>query len=141
MADRAAAADAHQVLGTGRVLVVDDNAVVRHGLARVLRSAGYTAVEAENGLAALVEVERRQFGAIVLDLMMPVMDGVECFQALQAVRPDAARRVVFATAWADDPELRSFLTGSGQPVLQKPFEVDAFVAAVRGVTMPPTNAA
>jgi CheY-like chemotaxis protein len=123
------------------VLVVDDNAVVRHGVARVLRSEGHRVVEAENGMVALVEVERCGFGAIVLDLMMPVMDGVACFQALEAAYPEAARRVLFVTAWADEPELHGFLAGSGRPVLQKPFDVEALVAAVRRVIAPVTDAA
>lgn len=115
------------------VLVVDDNPVVRNGLARALRAAGYRVTVAENGVAGLAEVQRHRYRAIVLDLMMPVLDGVECFRWLAVWHPEAARRVVFATAWADDPALRSFLSESGRPVLQKPFEITEFVEAVERV--------
>ncbi len=116
------------------VLLVDDNQNVREGLARVFRKSGYTVATAENGLAALVALEGNRYGAIVCDIMMPAMDGIRLYQLIEAHHPDAAKRVLFVSAWFDDPEVQAFLTRTGRPVLRKPFEIGDFIKAVRGVT-------
>ncbi len=115
------------------VLLVDDNQNVREGLARVLRKAGYTVATAENGLAALAALEGNRYAAIVCDIMMPAMDGIRLYQLIEIHHPDAAKRVLFVSAWFDDPEVQSFLTRTGRPVLHKPFEIPAFIQAVREV--------
>ena len=57
------------------VLVVDDERLIRDVLAEFLRDAGYDVANAENGRIALAVLERRLVDVILLDLMMPVMDG------------------------------------------------------------------
>jgi two-component system NtrC family sensor kinase len=115
------------------VLLVDDNHEVREGLARVLRSSGYSVATAENGLEALAALEGNNYRAIVCDIMMPVMDGIRLYQLIQARHPDATKHVLFVSAWFDDPEVQSFLTQTGRPVLQKPFDISDFLKAVQEV--------
>jgi CheY-like chemotaxis protein len=115
------------------ILLVDDNHEVREGLARVLRSSGYTVATAENGLEALAALEANRYRAIICDIMMPVMDGIRLYQLIEARHPDATRHVLFVSAWFDDPEVQSFLTRTGRPVLRKPFEISDFIKAVREV--------
>lgn len=115
------------------VLVIDDNEVVRAGLARVLQQAGYHAQTAQHGLAALLAIGRYPYRVIVCDIMMPVMDGVDFFREIVKVNPESAERVLFVTAWADEPTVRPLLAETGRPVLQKPFEMDEFLEAVRSV--------
>ena len=59
------------------VLVVDDDPEVRAALGEYLRSEGFEVLEAENGLEALVHVKRARPRAVVLDLMMPRLGGLE----------------------------------------------------------------
>jgi two-component system NtrC family sensor kinase len=115
------------------ILLVDDNHEVREGLARVLRSSGYTVATAENGLEALTALEADQYRAVICDIMMPVMDGIRLYQLIQARHPDATKHVLFVSAWFDDPEVQSFLTQTGRPVLQKPFDISDFLKAVQEV--------
>ena len=115
------------------VLLVDDNRDVREGLARVLRRSGYSVDTAENGLEALADVEKRQFRVVISDIMMPVMDGVRFYEILERRHPLVARRVIFVSAWSDDPEVQAFLRAAGRPLLQKPFEIQDFLRAVEGV--------
>ena len=115
------------------VLLVDDNRDVREGLARVLRRSGYSVDTAENGLEALADVEERQFRVIISDIMMPVMDGVRFYEILERRHPLVARRVIFVSAWSDDPEVQAFLRAAGRPLLQKPFEIQDLLRAVEGV--------
>ena len=115
------------------VLLVDDNQNVREGLARVLRRSGYAVATAENGLEALAALEGNRYRAIICDIMMPVMDGIRLYQLIEARHPDATKHVLFVSAWFDDPEVQSFLTRTGRPVLRKPFEIAELIKAVQDV--------
>lgn len=66
------------------VLVVDDVADARDVLARLLRMSGYKSITAEGGEAALTAVEEEAPDLVLLDLMMPGMDGVEVLRRLRA---------------------------------------------------------
>ena len=65
-----------------RVLIVEDDELAREALAAFLQAEGYPVLEAANGLEALDRLQRDAVGAILLDLMMPVMDGWQ-FRAAQ----------------------------------------------------------
>ena len=69
--------------GMGKVLVVDDEVVSLQLLGKVLESKGYTPVPARNGKEALEVLWRERVDAIVLDLMMPEMDGFEFLRRLK----------------------------------------------------------
>ena len=111
------------------VLLVEDNHDVREGLARVLRRSGYHVATAENGLDALAKLEGGRFGAVISDIMMPVMDGIRLYQVIEVRHPQMAKRVMFVSAWFDDPEVQSFLVRTGRPILRKPFEITDFLRA------------
>jgi CheY-like chemotaxis protein len=101
------------------VLVVDDDPGVRSLLRRILEAEGYTVIEAENGRAAFERIGQRTPGAILLDLMMPEMDG---FEFLSALHERAAWRqipVVIVTAKDLTAEDRERLNGSVVRILQK----------------------
>ena len=82
--------------GTGghKVLVVDDDDLMRSGIAKILMREGWEVVEAENGRAALECLQQLQPDVIMLDLMMPEMDGFEFLNAMR-LRPE----------WRDIPVL------------------------------------
>ncbi|MBM3269455.1 MAG: response regulator transcription factor [Candidatus Sericytochromatia bacterium] len=71
------------------VLLADDDRAFRALVAGHLRGRGYQAVEAEDGGAALAHALLRPFGAIVTDLRMPALDGLELVSKLEAVQPEA----------------------------------------------------
>jgi CheY-like chemotaxis protein len=101
------------------VLVVDDDPVLRDLLRRMLEREGYVVVDAENGRVALERVRERVPGAILLDLMMPEMDG---FDFLEELRGDEAGRhvpVVVITARDLTAEDHRRLNGSVERILQK----------------------
>jgi CheY-like chemotaxis protein len=66
-----------------KILIVDDADDVRYLLARLLRLGGYLTASAEDGLAGLAEIERARPDLIVLDLMMPRMNGVDMLAVLR----------------------------------------------------------
>jgi two-component system, NtrC family, sensor kinase len=111
------------VLGRHRrdlpVLVVDDDPDFRDLARRMLEREGYTVVEAENGRTALDRLRDTVPGVVLLDLMMPEMDG---FDFVAAVRADAAWRsvpIVVITAKNLSPKEHERLNGSVARVLQK----------------------
>jgi CheY-like chemotaxis protein len=101
------------------VLVVDDDPGVRLLLRRILEAEGYTVIEAENGRAALDRMGERAPGAILLDLMMPQMDGFEFLSALHEREAWRQIPVVIITAKDLTAEDHERLNGSVVRILQK----------------------
>jgi signal transduction histidine kinase/CheY-like chemotaxis protein len=101
------------------VLIVEDDAGMREVLRRRLEKEAWTVIEAENGRIGLERMAERQPDLILLDLMMPEMDG---FQFLDEVRQQDAWRsipVIVITAKELTPEDRQRLNGSVEKILQK----------------------
>jgi PAS domain S-box-containing protein len=108
----------------GRVLVVDDEPLVASLLKRVLQSKHEVSV-ATSGAEALVALEAGGFDAIVCDVMMPQMTGMDLYALLSARDPNLARRVIFMTGGAFVPRVAAFLAAVDNPKLEKPFDLDA----------------
>lgn len=83
-----------------RVLVVEDDTATRTLLGAGL-SSDFEVADATNGREAIEHLERSQFDSVVLDLMMPVVDGFGVLHFLEANRPDLLKRVVVVTGAAD----------------------------------------
>jgi two-component system NtrC family sensor kinase len=112
-----------------RVLVVDDDAFVGNALRRVL--AKYDVTFAQSAVGALARIEAGgDFAAIVCDLFMPGMTGVEFHDRVAALDPQLARRVVFVSGATGAPELSEVLRRTGAPCLPKPFDTGQLRAAV-----------
>jgi CheY-like chemotaxis protein len=114
------------------VLVVDDDADLRRRLRRLLEQDGYTVAEAEHGRDALARLPEISPGLILLDLMMPEMDGFEFVVELR--RHEAWREipVIVITARDLSAEDRRRLNGYVEKVLQKgAYSRDALLAEVR----------
>jgi CheY-like chemotaxis protein len=101
------------------VLVVDDNADVRLLLRRMLEKAGYEVVEAEHGRTALARLAELTPELILLDLMMPEMDGFEFLDELRRLPAGRTIPVVVITAKELTPEDRRRLNGSVERILEK----------------------
>ncbi len=113
------------------VLIVDDSPEVSTVYGQLLEHAGYMVKVVDNGLAAFAEIQEGRYAVILLDILMPFLEGKSFFRQLEADFPDLAKRVVFVTGMADDEETRKFLEGTGQPFLQKPVDAAQLVIAVR----------
>jgi two-component system chemotaxis response regulator CheY len=81
---------------SGKVLLVDDSGLARRSTRRVLEQAGYTVVEAEDGLSALERFALEKPDLVLLDLVMKGMYGLDVLTRLREIDPDA--RVVIMTA-------------------------------------------
>jgi len=101
------------------VLVVDDDVEVRRLLRRMLEPEGYTVVEAENGRIALARLREAAPGAILLDLMMPEMDGFEFVDEVRRQEQWRAIPIVVITAKDLSRADQERLNGYVQRILQK----------------------
>jgi CheY-like chemotaxis protein len=116
-----------------RILVVDDDPYIRDVVAQLLESEGYRIEEATNGAEALgvVNDASRRPHVILLDLMMPVMDGWEFARRLQELVPPIEIPIVVLSA-ARLPAERLTVLGA-RAVLAKPFDVDELLDKVADV--------
>ena len=101
-----------------RILVVDDEPDIRTVLRLLLTSRGYSVEEAENGRAALEHVRQHNFDLIILDIMMPEMNGVDACEALRRI---TAAPVLFLTAKDQDADKTEAFLSGGDGYLVKPF--------------------
>ena len=106
-----------------KVLVVEDNQAVRDLLARILETLGYVPVLASQGKEGLEKAIAEKPNLIVMDMMMPVMDGWEAARALRA-NPDTKNIPILAiTALFRTQELKTCLEAGCNGYIVKPFGV------------------
>ena len=108
-------------------LVVDDDPSIRTLLARILQRQGYEVAEASDGMEALDRVAADQYDVILLDLMMPRLDGFGVIDHVQEKMPELVSRIIIATAY---PQTAIGQLGSVCRIIQKPFDVQALVTAI-----------
>jgi len=108
------------------VLVVEDDPDIRDATAILLEDEGYKVAQAENGQRALEAVENGQLPSLILlDLMMPVMDGHEFLERLASLGPERAGIPVVVMTAAHNPTVPA-----AKQVIRKPYSVDALLDAV-----------
>jgi PAS domain S-box-containing protein len=106
--------------GQGKILVVDDEAVIRNVCVGFLKTEGYTVMIAENGKQALEIYKEFVPDLVLLDWMMPVMDGSQCFFGLKKINPRV--KVLVMTGYAAQEEIQTLLKKGALGLLQKPFQ-------------------
>jgi CheY-like chemotaxis protein len=109
-----------------RVLVVDDDKLVRRFVSDSLRSLQYHVTEAEDGAQGLATLERERFELLVVDFAMPGMNGAEVARAAQERQP--AIKVLMVSGYADSAAVEAAL-GTAR-LLRKPFDLAELGAAV-----------
>ncbi len=113
------------------LLIVDDEGNLRSMLSAALRHHGFTVTEAENGRQALEQVAKEHPDLLVLDVMLPELDG---FEVCRRLRSDGDHTpVLFLTARDGTEDKVRGLTLGGDDYLQKPFSLDELVARAQAV--------
>ncbi|MGI9324488.1 MAG: PP2C family protein-serine/threonine phosphatase, partial [Pseudomonadales bacterium] len=103
------------------ILVADDNPVDRMILAKIIRDQGYTVIEAEDGEAALQLYRDKQPQIVLLDALMPKMDGFEVAREIKAEAEKRFTPIIFLTALTEASELAHCLDAGGDDFLSKPY--------------------
>ena len=113
-----------------RILLAEDEVALRDFVSRNLRARGFEVLEASNGLEAMALWERENPRLLILDIMMPRMDGLE---VCRRVREHATVPVIFLTALDAEGEKVAALDLGADDYLTKPFGVEELLARVRAV--------
>ena len=114
-----------------RVLVVDDEATLSDLLSMALRYEGWEVRAAGDGLTAVRTAREFKPDAVVLDIMLPDLDGLEVLRRLRADSPDVP--VLFLTAKDAVEDRVAGLTAGGDDYVTKPFSLEELVARLRGL--------
>ena len=102
-----------------RALVIDDEEPIRQMIARVLARDGYAVEAASDGQEAIQMLDHREYDFVVLDLMMPRVDGFGVLRHLKDRHPELLANVIVATAMYSDSVNFPQIAG----VLHKPFDL------------------
>jgi two-component system response regulator MprA len=114
------------------ILVVDDDQAVRDSLARSLKYSGYEVASASNGLEALAHLSANRPDAVIMDVMMPRLDGLETTRMLRTSGNDVPILVLTALDAVDDRV--DGLDAGADDYMVKPFALDELLARLRALT-------
>jgi len=116
---------------TKTILIVEDDPAIRTGLRDALRFAGYSTMESDGGPGAMETAVRVQCDLILLDLILPDLDGLEILREVRATRPTMP--VIILTARGEEEErVRGLRLGADDYVV-KPFGVKELLARVQAL--------
>ncbi|MCU0269306.1 MAG: response regulator transcription factor [Acidimicrobiales bacterium] len=116
---------------TARVLVADDDRAIRDSLARALSLEGYEVVAVADGARALEEIRTAPVDVLVLDLMMPSIDGLTVCRVLRAERDTTP--ILLLTARTETSDRVAGLDAGADDYLPKPFDLDELLARLRAL--------
>ena len=116
-----------------RILIVEDDPDIAELMARYLDKAGFITERAASGRDALQAIGARQPALIVLDLMLPHVDGLEVCRLLRANETTAAIPIIMVTARADESERIVGLEMGADDYITKPFSPRELVARVKAI--------
>jgi CheY-like chemotaxis protein len=118
--------------GNEKVLVAEDEQIVRRMISTSLRSYGYEVVEAANGKEALKKCKERPdmfFDLLITDVVMPEMGGQELAERLARLYPGL--KILFVSGYTDNPGVRKRVQAQEAHFLQKPFTSASLAKKVR----------
>jgi len=118
-------------MATRTLLTVEDDAPIRRGIVDALEFAGFEVIEAGNGNDGLECALRRSYDLLLLDLVLPGVDGLEILRQVRAVRP--TQPVIILTARGEENDRVEGLRLGADDYVVKPFSVKELMARVEAV--------
>jgi len=119
------------------ILVVDDDADMRHVLSDFLLRSGYRVVEASNGQEGVFAAESQHIDAVILDKEMPGMNGLDVLSFFRHRRPDLP--IIFITAFGGHDDAEESRRRGAWIYIEKPFRVAAVIEAVQSALERPVS--
>ncbi len=123
-------------LNNYRIIVVDDNEDMRDLIAEFLESTGATVIKAENAESCLEKLKKSSFDAMVSDIQMPGMNGIELCKMVKEDYPEMRVLMVSGSSGREYMDIAHLL---GVDVLSKPIKSSVFLDKIRGLFFPGLN--
>ena len=120
-----------------RILIVDDEIDGAESVRDALEMAGHSVVSVNSGFAAMDELAKNQYDVVLLDIRMPVMDGVETFDRVKGTCNENDTTVIMMTAYSLDRTVHRALANGIYTVLDKPLDISALDQELRQVRARP----
>jgi DNA-binding response OmpR family regulator len=118
-------------MSLGVICVVEDDSAIRRGIADALSYSGYTVHDAPDGAAGLELILSTDADLVLLDIMMPKMDGLEVLSRVRRAKP--AQPVIFLTARGEEYDRVKGLKLGADDYIVKPFSIDELTARIEAV--------
>ena len=112
-----------------RILVVDDEKIIRDSISFILKKEGYTIEEAANGKLALDKINQQPCDVIITDIEMPVMKGIELLENVMQVSPQTI--VIIITAYGSLETAIAALRSGASDYILKPLEFDELLIKLK----------
>ena len=111
-----------------KLLLAEDDRIVRITVRDALEEAGYAVTESADGASALAVLERKAFDLLLTDVRLPGVDGLALFRRARQLQPEAG--VILMTAYADAEDAVAVMREGARDYLQKPFEMEELLLRV-----------
>ena len=112
-------------MGFYRILIVDDEEIVRNFLVSVFSKHGHNCDTAKDGLEALEKIKNNSFDAVVTDIVMPQMDGITLTKEMVKLYPDLP--ILIITGHAEEYSAKSAIAAGAREFIKKPFSLPEFI--------------
>lgn len=116
------------------ILTIDDSASIRQMVAMTLQTAGHKVLEAGNGLEGYTKATTNTIDAVITDLNMPVMNGIEFIRKYRAHPSSKGIPVILLTTESDEELKRQAKEAGATGWIVKPFKQDQLIAVIKKVT-------
>ena len=113
----------------GLIHIIDDEPIIHEVLGELLTSEGYTFESSSGGAEALGKYSSQEFDLVLLDLLMPGMDGIEVLSHIKKKDPQAV--VIIVTAYASVESALSAMKSGAFDYIQKPFKHDELILTIQ----------
>ena len=110
--------------GSGKILIVDDEEEVRHLFEEMLTELGYTTISCDNGEEAAEYYRKhyKEIDLVILDVMMPELNGHDCYVKLKKTNPDI--KALITSGYSDDEGVNKIIGKGALGFIQKPFTIN-----------------
>ncbi len=112
----------------GSVLIVDDNESLCETLSFILNRKGYATTTAHDGPDAIKQTEETPFDLTLMDIRMPLMNGVDALKKIRRLRPKAA--VVMMTGYSVEELVKEALEEGAFGIIYKPLDIDRIISLI-----------
>jgi len=110
------------------VLIADDSAFMRNLLREILEEDHVVSSEAENGIEAVEHYERDGPDLVMMDIVMPIQDGIDATRAIKEAHPDA--KIVMCTSVGQEEKMKAAVEAGADGYITKPFQKPSVLEAI-----------